>query len=246
MRPRPGPLLLPGPSGTSPDLEGSWHCGIHVELKPLNCTVGVLAPGPEGNDQSSSLYLTGASCVKLSTGESDLIWVRALPPTGSNKRSWEVDIMRKCDLHRETQACLSPEFSCEPVFRKGLGEKARGSGIRRKQRYESPLWLPHFPSDRPRDQRESCALLQATQRGLALRPPLVRGPCPGPAAECRPCCRAYSPSDVFYPTLALSSLDLVPGPNSASELVPRATGGRNEKPFPGTRSWLTIKGHKLV
>lgn len=130
MHPRPGPLLLPGPSGTSPDPEGSWHCGIHVELKPLNCTVGVLAPGPESNDQSSSLYLTGASCVKLSTGESDLIWVRALPPIGRNKRSWEVDIMRKCDLHRETQACLSPEFSCEPVFRKGLGEKARGSRIR--------------------------------------------------------------------------------------------------------------------
>lgn len=182
MRPRPGPLLLPGPSGTSPDLEGSWHCGIHVELKPLNCTVGVLAPGPEGNDQSSSLYLTGASCVKLSTGESDLIWGRALPPTGSNKRSWEVDIMRKCDLHRETQACLSPEFSCEPVFRKGLGEKARGSGIRRKQRYESPLWLPHFPSDRPRDQRVVCFASSHTARPgteASFGQGTLSGPCSG-------------------------------------------------------------------
>lgn len=67
--------------------------------------------------------------------------------------------MRKCNLQRETQACLSLEFGCEPVFRKGLGEEACGPRVRCKQRYESPLRLPHFPSDKPRDQRGSCALL---------------------------------------------------------------------------------------
>lgn len=47
------------------------HRRIHVVLKPLNHTVGLLTPGPEGNNQSSGLYLTGAFWMRLGTGESD-------------------------------------------------------------------------------------------------------------------------------------------------------------------------------
>lgn len=32
-------------------------------------------------------------------------------------------------LKQETQPCLSSEFSCEPLFRKGLGEEARVVGF---------------------------------------------------------------------------------------------------------------------
>lgn len=44
------------------------HREICVELKPLKHMVELLTPGPEGNNQSSGLYLTDASWMRLCTG----------------------------------------------------------------------------------------------------------------------------------------------------------------------------------